>query len=182
VKKKWLGISLVVILYSGLMSAYVFCDDDYSKGHEDEYHSKAHDGNNNKKLSVVQNQAYLKNCGSCHFAYPPGLLPTGSWDKVMMTGHFGEIDKMLRKEITEYLKANSADNSAWEVSRKILSSLKGDAPEKITDVPYIRKKHRELNKDIFKRPSIRSDANCKACHKKAEQGIYEDDDVVIPVK
>lgn len=181
-KRKWLGTSLVVILCLGLMSTHVFCEDDHSKGREDQHHSKSHEGKNNKKASAVQNQAYQKTCGSCHFAYQPGLLPIASWEKTMTAGHFGEIDKMIRKEISDYLKANSADKSTWEVSGKILSSLKGKAPEKITDVPYIRNKHRGLDKDIFKRPSIGSAANCRACHQKAEQGIYEDDDVVIPAK
>jgi len=181
-KPERLAIFFIVILCFGLASTYGYCEDDHSKGHGDEHHSKSHNGKSTKKDVAVQNQAYLKTCGSCHFAYQPGLLPSASWDKIMTAGHFGKIDTKSRKEITDYLKANSADKSIWEVSRKILSSLKGNSPEKITDVPYIQKKHRELNKDVFKRPSIGSAANCNACHKKADQGIYEDDDVVIPAK
>jgi len=51
---------------------------------------------------------------------------------------------------------------------------------RITEIPYIRKKHHELQQDIFSRQSIGSRANCPACHSSAEQGVYEDDLVKIP--
>ena len=185
-KLRWVGISFVVLMCFGLMSAHVFCDDhgdDYgkhSKGYKDRHHSKADKGQNNKRLSVVQNQTYLKTCGSCHFAYQPGLLTAASWEKIMTAGHFGVIDTVLAGEITDYLKANSADKSTGKISRKILASLNGAVPEAITKVPYIQKKHRKIDSEVFKRPSIVSKAHCKACHQKADQGVYEDDDVIIP--
>ena len=58
--------------------------------------------------------------------------------------------------------------------------LGGQVPIRITDIPYIRKKHHELDPAIFKRKSIGSLSNCIACHTTAENGIYDDDDVKIP--
>lgn len=51
---------------------------------------------------------------------------------------------------------------------------------RITDVPYIREKHHELNPNIFNRESIGSLSNCMACHITAEKGVYQDDNVRIP--
>jgi len=51
---------------------------------------------------------------------------------------------------------------------------------RITDIPYIRRKHHELDPALFNRESIGSLANCTACHITAEKGIYDDDDVKIP--
>ena len=35
--------------------------------------------------------AYTQECGSCHLAYPPGLLPALSWQRLMggLDRHFG---------------------------------------------------------------------------------------------
>jgi len=93
------------------------------------------------------------------------------------------LDKATKDKIKSYVVQESAENSSSERARKIVTSIPSTyTPVRITDVPYIQKKHRKLSKDIFKRPSIGSAANCKACHQGAEQGIYEDDDVVIPAR
>ena len=103
--------------------------------------------------------------------------------KVLHTGGDLTLDKATKEKIKAYLVQESADTSSSERSRKIVSSIPSNStPVRVADVPYIQKKHHEINKDIFKRPSIGSAGNCKACHKSAEQGIYEDDDVVIPAK
>ena len=48
----------------------------------------------NLKASVVlvNNEVYKKECGSCHFAYPAGLLPSNAWNKMMenLSNHFGD--------------------------------------------------------------------------------------------
>jgi hypothetical protein len=51
---------------------------------------------------------------------------------------------------------------------------------RITDIPYIRKKHREINPGVLNRESIGSLSNCIACHTTAGEGIYDDDNVNIP--
>jgi hypothetical protein len=35
---------------------------------------------------------YKDECGSCHFAYPPTMLPAASWERVMagLGAHFGD--------------------------------------------------------------------------------------------
>jgi hypothetical protein len=36
------------------------------------------------------------------------------------------------------------------------------------------REHRKVAADRWGNPSVKSKANCTACHKGAEQGIYED--------
>jgi hypothetical protein len=75
---------------------------------------------------------------------------------------------------------NSAESNTSEISKKILASVGTNKPTKITDIPYIRKKHDEIFPDVFKRKTIGSRANCIACHTRAKDGNYEDDFVKIP--
>ncbi|MFZ0243805.1 MAG: hypothetical protein WAL90_19350, partial [Desulfobacterales bacterium] len=100
-----------------------------------------------------------------------------------LNDHFGEeieADPDTIKTISDYLKTNGAENSTAKRSVKIMKCLGNQVPLRITDIPYIRKKHHELDPAIFKRKSIGSLANCVACHTTAENGIYDDDDVKIP--
>jgi len=115
------------------------------------------------------------------------LLPSGSWEKILagLADHFGEeieIDQESKKIITEYLKANGAEYSSAKRAVKIMRSLRGQTPMRITDVPYIRHKHEDddIPADAFTRKSVGSMSNCIACHITAENGIYDDDHVVIP--
>ena len=143
------------------------------------------DHDNDGHLKPVTNQAYKETCGECHFAYQPELLPFASWLKILsqLDDHFGEeveADPDTITNISEYLKTNGAEKSSAKQSKKIMGSLGSQVPLRITDIPYIRRKHHELNPAVFKRESIGSLANCTACHTTAEKGIYDDDDVKIP--
>jgi hypothetical protein len=143
------------------------------------------DHDSNDHLKPVTNKTYKETCGECHFAYQPELLPSESWLKILnqLDNHFGEVietDPVTIKNISDYLTTNGAENSSAERSVKIMRCLGGQVPIRITDIPYIRKKHHELNPAIFKRKSIGSLSNCIACHTTAENGIYDDDDVKIP--
>jgi hypothetical protein len=115
------------------------------------------------------------------------LLPSGSWEKILarLDDHFGEevdLDLDSKKIIAEYLKANSAEYSSAKRAVKIMRSLRGQTPMRITDVPYIRHKHEDddIPPDAFQRKSVGSFSNCIACHTTAEKGIYDDDFVKIP--
>jgi hypothetical protein len=136
-------------------------------------------------LIPVTNQTYKEVCGACHFAYQAGLLPSGSWTKLLsnLKDHFGEsvdIDASSKGAVEKYLIENAAEKSQWKRSRKIVRCLKGETPLRITEVPYIRRKHRDIAPEVFTRKAVGSLSSCSACHKTAEQGIYEDDYVTIP--
>jgi hypothetical protein len=61
-----------------------------------------------------------------------------------------------------------------------MRSLRNQVPLRITDIPYIIDKHHEISPNVLRLESIGSLANCSACHTTAKDGIYEDDNVIIP--
>ena len=139
----------------------------------------------NECLTPVNNKTYIDECGACHTAYQPELLPFASWEKILagLEDHFGEtvdLDNESKKTVIDYVKTNSAEHSKAERAVKIMRSLNGNTPMRITEVPCIRRKHRKIGQDILKRESIGSLSNCSACHVTAEKGIYDDDYVRIP--
>ena len=184
-------IFAISLLFTLSLILDVFADDDhYKKRHRYRGGSQKNNDDNddhyrNDYLKPVTNQTYKETCGECHFAYQPELLPSASWLKILnqLDDHFGdevELDPDTIKTISDYLKTNGAENSSAKRSKKIMRSLGNQMPMRITDIPYIREKHHELNPAVFKRESIGSLANCIACHTTAEQGIYEDDYAKIP--
>jgi hypothetical protein len=159
-------------------------DDDHKqrKKNRKSHRDNEHDGS---YLKPVNNPTYKEECGACHFAYQPELLPKASWMKILtnLDDHFGESIELgddSRKAISGYLKSNSAEYSSAKRAVKIMRSLGNQVPLRITDIPYIREKHHEISPNVFKRESIGALSNCSACHTTAENGIYEDDNVKIP--
>lgn len=140
-------------------------------------------------VAPVSNDNWAEECGACHFAYPPGLLPAASWDKILnakaLSDHFGEnaeLDEDVRQELLGYALENSAEQTLYKRSRKILASLHDDkAPMRITQVPYIKLKHHEVVEEyIGPGKAVSSQSYCNKCHEKAEQGIFDEDTVYIP--
>ena len=168
---------------------------DWDDDDDDDHHNDQHRKRNRKRnrdndhdgsyLKPVTNATFEAECGQCHFLYQPELLPSASWMKILdeLDDHFGEeieLDPDSKKIISEYLKANGAENSSAKRAVKIMRSLGKQVPLRITDVPYTREKHHEISPSVLERESIGSLSNCVACHTTAEKGIYEDDHVKIP--
>jgi Dihaem cytochrome c len=145
--------------------------------------SSGHDGS--REMNPVNNPIYQETCGACHFPYQPELLPAGSWEKICtgLDNHFDEaieLEPESKKVIIEYLKANAADRSSVEEAVKIVRSLRDQTPLRITEIPYIQRKHHEIKAEVLERESIGSLSNCPACHQTAESGDYDDEHAVIP--
>jgi hypothetical protein len=120
---------------------------------------------------------YKKTCGQCHMPYPPEFLPSGSWEKLLGSTekHFGgtlEIDQKTKNLIAPYLKENGAESSDSKIPQKIMQSLGSNIPLRLTEVPYILKKHRKISSDVFQKKSIGAFANCNACHLLADNWIF----------
>lgn len=159
--------------------------DDDDNGRQGHHGRKRSGQQGTHSLGPVDNQIYKDQCGACHFAYQPGLLPSGSWGKILdrLPEHFGEsfeVEPGVKTTITRYLEGNAADRSRAKRAVKIAKGLHGQTPTRITEVPYIREKHHKISPEVLKRQSIRSLANCAACHREAAAGIYDDDTVLIP--
>jgi diheme cytochrome c len=141
-----------------------------------------------KEVSAVSHPGYAAECSSCHYAYPPGLLPEASWRKLLaqqaLSDHFGENIEMkeaLRAELLDYAVKNAADHATAKRSQKILSSLAGSAPLRISEVAYIKRKHHEIPDKLIKgNAQVNSLAQCDTCHTDAKNGNLDDDAVVIP--
>ena len=137
-------------------------------------------------LAPVQSAVYQEECGSCHFAYQPGLLPVASWQRIMdgLTDHFGEnaeLDNEIAGQLRAYLVANAADRVGTGRSPGIARSLQGSAPLRFTETIYFRRQHHELPARMVKgNPEVGSFSRCDACHTGAAQGNYDEHGVRIP--
>ncbi len=125
-------------------------------------------------LPQQPNDEWKLECGSCHLAYPPRLLPATSWRKLMgsLEQHFGtdaSLSPRETREITDFLVRNAA--SRWRSPT---------APLRITETAHFQHEHDELAASVWKRAAIKSKSNCAACHPAAEKGDFEEDRVRIP--
>ncbi len=129
----------------------------------------------------VNNALYAEECGACHFAYQPGLMPARSWQKIMknLANHFddnAELDTEDQRLLTDYLIYNSAESSIYRHSMNVDSSIAwNQIPLRVSKIPYIRFQHDDFIADMLKyNPKIKSRSYCNDCHTKAEDGIYAD--------
>lgn len=136
--------------------------------------------------TLKQNAQWQESCSECHLAYHPSLLPARSWQRLLngQSDHFGE-DLFLEPEtivvLREYITQNSAGQVTWEVSWRTLHSLSvDDSPLRITDTPYWQQAHRDIDKTVWKRPSVNGKFNCAACHRDADQGGFMNGAMRIP--
>ena len=119
---------------------------------------------------------YQQECSACHTAYPPGLLPTASWQRLManLPRHFG-TDASLEP-------AAARDIGAW-LSAHAGTYRGGNTPppgDRITQQPWFVREHREVSAASWKLPAVKSAANCAACHRQADQGDFNEHSVRIP--
>ena len=138
-------------------------------------------------VAPATNSLYLQECGACHFAYQPGLLPQRSWRSLMsgLDDHFGDNAELLPVDLqtlTDYLMENAADNANFKRSRKIMRSLDpNETPLRITKTLYIMNKHDEVpSRHITANPEVKSLSNCAACHTRADTGSFSEREIDIP--
>lgn len=177
--KKSSAVLLSLMLFAGAMSA----------GQADSFLGDAFSLERKKEVAPVTSTDYQEGCGECHFLYQPGLLPEQSWRKLLdaraLEDHFGEnaeLSEQNRVAILDFLVANSADKSHYKRSKKIMASLSaGEAPLRIIEVPYIKRKHDEIPDDLIKgNDKVKSLSYCDKCHQQADKNNFDDDTVNIP--
>lgn len=123
--------------------------------------------------------SYRAECGSCHVAYPPGLLPAGAW-RTLMSGldhHFGtdaSVTDATRAELTGWLVASAATRKEGEAAQGA-----GDAP-RITATRWFRKEHREIASATWHARPVQSASNCEACHPQAAAGDFSERSARLP--
>lgn len=135
---------------------------------------------------LPDNALWREECGSCHLAFHPNLLPARSWQRMMaeQDKHFGSdlaLDDATVKELLAFMLDNAAEKSHREAAYKISRSLKPeDTPLRISETPYWVKKHQGITDAEWRSDKIKSKANCGACHLDAEAGTFEDAAMKIP--
>lgn len=133
---------------------------------------------------LAPNPTYQKECGACHYALNPGLLPASSWAALMssLREHFGEdasLDESTTRRLTAWLVANAAETFDTESANRFRVGAADDT-YRITSAPYWVRKHAGLPPEAFARKTVRSKVNCRACHRDAESGRYDDQAIAIP--
>lgn len=115
-------------------------------------------------------------CGSCHLAYPAALLSPGDWGHVLdrLADHYGVDATMDPPAVAAAARALGVPGDAGP-SRREATSL-----PRITTSAHFRDEHDEVPADVWRRPAIRSAANCDACHAGATRGDFDEDHVRIP--
>lgn len=125
---------------------------------------------------VPLNPKYQQECAACHLAYPPGMLPAASWQRLMtqLPQHFGSdasLDPATLKELSAWLGANAGS----------YKRVREEPPQdRITRSAWFVRKHDEVAAATWKLPAVKSAANCAACHTRADQGDFNERYVRIP--
>ena len=121
--------------------------------------------------------AYTQECAACHTAYPPGLLPASSWNRVMtgLDKHYGTdapLDAATVRQLNQWLQAHAGT----------YKRVNEEPPQdRITRSAWFERKHRKIEAATWKLASVKSAANCAACHTGADQGQFDEHDLRMPV-
>ena len=135
---------------------------------------------------LADNAQWREECGSCHLAFHPSLLPGRSWVRIMseQKQHVGSdlaLDAPTTNALLTFLTSNSAEQRKTEPATKIeLSIQAGATPLRITETPYWVKKHSHIAAADWQSPMVKSRSNCTACHLDAEAGTFEDAAMRLP--
>lgn len=204
------GLIMAAILSAAALSFFVpgasYADDNNGQGGKEERQEavKRRSGDHEEKgerhdiirtqrnqdrnrASFPESALYKQECSSCHFLYHPGLLPLKSWEAIIKNSdkHFGEnlsLEDKIKDNLLNYFYEHSAEKTDSKWARRILSWSAPSVPARITELPFIIREHRKIQKSVFKRPSINSFSNCGACHPKGSEGDFDEDRVEIPAK
>ncbi|CAN5235248.1 diheme cytochrome c [soil metagenome] len=133
-------------------------------------------GEGERAAQVPLSKNYKTECAACHLAYPPGMLPAASWQR-LMTGlprHFdtdASLDPATVKELSGWLVANAATGRR---------AIEPPPEDRITRSAWFTRQHDEVPAATWKRAAIKSASNCAACHTSADKGDFNEHNVRIP--
>ena len=136
----------------------------------------AHEAMAGGKLAAPPNERWKAECGSCHIAYPPGLLPAQTWKRLMsqLDKHCGtdaSLEPAAAAEIGTYLDRYSSSGRRAPAAAGSL---------RITESAWFMHEHEEVTPASWKHPAVKTAANCAACHTSAEQGDFRKRNIRIP--
>jgi hypothetical protein len=134
--------------------------------------------------AMPMDQAWAAECGDCHQAFHPSLLPRASWAALMddLGNHFGEdasLPEVKAAQIAAFLDRFAAEAWDTEAARRFAVVAPGD-PLRITATPFWVAKHADLAPERFATAPVRTKANCAACHTDAASGRFDDQAIRVP--
>lgn len=130
------------------------------------------------RIPPVTDTVVREECGGCHMAFPPGLLPARSWQRLLdgRADHFGEdlaLPAATADLIAGYLVANAGDTAGRGLARKYMRWVAPDGtPLRITENPAFLRKH-PFPDSTWADPKVVTRSNCLACHAGAAAGDFE---------
>jgi hypothetical protein len=186
--------SVLTLLLSGTLamgSAHLALADDDDDDHERHEREEEHGWLESRQaLAPVVNATYNEECGSCHMAYQPGLLPPNAWAQIMapdaLASHYGDdasLSEEVRAEISAFLGVNAADVALRMVPS---GASRGGATSsarlpRITESVDFKDEHDEIPaRLVTDNPEVGSFSQCNACHRKAAEGDYDERWIDIP--
>ena len=164
-KPTTIAIAAAVILGAlTLGGAAALASDDRDRDHD-----RDHDRRRERGGAV--DPTYAKECGACHLAYPPSMLPAGGWRAVLggLDRHFGqnaELDEATRARLEGYLAGQAGGGDG--------------ADQRITRTAWFLRRHHEVPAGVASRSAVGSMANCGACHQDAARWDFDEHRVRIP--
>jgi cytochrome b len=128
---------------------------------------------------------YARECGDCHFAYPPSIAPAATWQGIMahLDSHFGEdasLPSDTRAKIAAYLDANSAEHWDTLAAVRLAGSFDPRNPLRITGAGLWRRMHGHIPAETFESKLVGGHGQCAACHADAASGMFAPQDIGIP--
>lgn len=120
--------------------------------------------------------AFVQECAACHLAYPPGMLPAPSWQRIMsgLDKHFGtdaSLDTATTQQLAAWLRAHAGT----------YKRVREEPPQdRITRTAWFERKHRQIQSATWNLASVKSAANCAACHTGATRGDFNEHNIQFP--
>ena len=129
-----------------------------------------------KPTPPAPNPAWQEECGGCHLAYPPGLLPARSWRRITtgLERHFGSdasLDAATLQLIDRWLQAHGGSGKR---------GTEEPPEDRITRAAWFVREHRKIDAAAWKLASVRSAAHCAACHGAADRGRFDEGSLRLP--
>ena len=123
-------------------------------------------------------------CTACHILFHPSLMPAEKWDRMMLglDDHFGEdasLDPQDTAEIRDWLMDHAAGNVDTRAAHVLAFGMK-DSELSLSGSESWRLIHEDLNDSVFENPKVRSKSNCSACHRDAEEGLFNPLNLKLP--
>lgn len=126
---------------------------------------------------------YANECSDCHFLYHPSLNSETNWTALMasLDDHYGE-DASISSTSFDLINQFFNENNAifFDTQAAVEIGLTASDNDRMTNRPFWKDVHANLNDNLFNSAPVYSSANCDACHLDADTGLFQDQNIQLP--